>query len=152
MQCFQPCADSQKAIAFFEPINSNVRQQMKKGIFIKTTLSIIILLASFCFLAYGATLISAEGAPNIVIIFGVSSFIYGTLSVILLISIYLKKKFMPIKVINYFGFLFLLSFVLVSLDAGSISGFEWLGIFIVAILVFAISQLFKRSGAFNNVA
>lgn len=32
MQGFQPCADSQKAIAFFEPVNSNVMHHKHKEI------------------------------------------------------------------------------------------------------------------------
>jgi hypothetical protein len=61
-------------------------------------------------------------------------------------------KLMNIKIINYIGSLFLVTFILASLDVGRISGLEWLGIFIVAILVFAISQSFKRLGAYYNVA
>lgn len=125
---------------------------MKKETIIKVFLTITIILASLCFAAYGILLITSEGASNTIIIFGSSSLLYGSISIIHLISIFLKRKIIPIKAINYIGSLFLVTFVLALLDVGRISGLEWVGIFIVAILVFAISLSFKRLGASNNVA
>ena len=125
---------------------------MKKEIIIKVILTTTIILASLCFTAYGILLVTSKGASNIIIIFGLSSLLYGSLSIIHLISIYLKRKIIPIKAINYIGSLFLVTFILASLDVGRISGLEWLGIFIVAILVFAISLSFKRLGASDHVA
>lgn len=125
---------------------------MKKEEIVKFILSIIITLASLCFVAYGAVIIFSKGAPIDVIFFGVLSFSYGALSIVRLISIYIKKNIIPIKVTNYFGLLFLLGFFLASLDVGIISGLEWFGILILAIFVAAISFSFKRLGKINNVA
>ena len=125
---------------------------MKKETVIKAILTITIILASLSFIAYGVLLVTSEGASNTIIIFGFSSLLYGSLSIIHLISLFIKRKIIPIKIINYIGSLFLVTFILASLDVGRISGLEWVGIFIVAILVFAISQSFKRLGTYNNVA
>lgn len=89
---------------------------------------------SVLFIAIGVTIISDE-APFWIKAYGYLTVGYGIISASLLILAWTKTQVKAQSFSKYTALGFMASFFAASLDVGMISGLEWIGIIVVALLL-----------------
>ena len=122
-------------------------EQMTKHKIVNIILSIVSVSASAIFIFAGIMMVQND-PPAWILVFGLGTIVYGLLNVVLLALAWLRGGKAVQKVTLCIATAFLIAFIMASLDVGMISGLEWLGIIIVAVMVwvnyFTIRRLVLR--------
>ncbi len=115
-------------------------------------LSILSVAVSAVFVIYGLRVSFTGETPVWVLLFSLACFAYGVLSALLLVFAWFRSGVKAQTGMKYLALIFLVAFVLASLDVGIISGQEVLGIVVVAIMLWLNWFSVKTVAALQHVA
>ncbi len=122
---------------------------MNKNLALNALLSLKSIIISSVFVIVGFSAVDKK-ASLFLNIFGLSIGMYGLANLILLFVAWRLKQKYAHKLCLTLSIIFLCGYVIGSLDVGVISGLEWYGILVVAVLVFfnwnAIKSVNKYKG------
>ena len=109
----------------------------------KALLTLIITLVASAFIVYGSVQTVTKEGTILTLMFGIVAITYGLLVFATLISILISDKPMKTNTSGIAGIIFLLSFLLVSVDHQFLSNIEMSGLLITAICI-NVNWLFLR--------
>ena len=126
----------------------------KKQLIIGSLLTVVSVVVSCTFIAYGAGIVVSEDVPKWIMAFGVVTVTYGICSLAALLMAWGRYGAKTKRVISIFATVYMAVFIIGSMDVGMVSGLEVAGILLVATMLFinwfAVSSVVTLKNVANN--
>jgi len=124
------------------------RHSSVNGVYLNIILSILSILISFAFIAYGLSIWFASVSSLIILSLSAMTLSYGVIGFYCIYQAFKSKQTKAVTLIKYVSFIYLAVYFAGSLDSWRISGHELLAIFTVSIFLLVnwllIKSIFNR--------